>query len=274
MQPGVEIAYAMMCPSGGCEVGMLIGVDETYAQPDHVYGWSVDEMAQWSRTAPNGRGQAPANATVAAVGSARDVQLSYPSGGRVRKRRWGREGGLVEISCFCRGTGCDAIDGCELAAAPNDAMAADAPLLGTNPPRTIEIPEIGTVQIPPGFVDATPEQLQAMRPVEHRPPFAHESGFIPQAKHVTGMVSLTHQVMEVTGCDAKARSDDLRKLLGAEVTAAGDHWDVVYGDLARWARRRIWCDGDTRHTISCDCVGTPCALARRTCTLHRPRAPR
>jgi len=269
LQPPTTHAFEMMCPPEGCDAGILIGTEETYAEPDPFHGWTIEEIATWSTSAPNGHGRAPTEASAARHGTGMEVILRYGTESIVRQRLWVQGGSLAKAICFCRGSACRAQARCVLADAPQDATSITAPLLGSKAPVRLSLPGIGHVEASPSLVPATEEQLAPIRSLENSPPFDQEVGLLSMdADLVLGMLTLSAQTRPMGGrCIAAQRAELLRSMGDGELSNDGTRYVVSYGDLERWARRVMWCEGDELHTVSCDCVGSPCALARRTCTL-------
>ena len=262
-------AFEMVCPPEGCDAGILIGTEETYAEPDPLHGWTVEEIATWSTSAPNGHGRAPTEASAVQRGTGMEVVLRYGTESTIRQRLWAQGGSLSKAVCLCRGSACRAPARCVLVDAPQDATSITEPLFGSKPPVRLSLPGVGHVEASPLLVPATEQRLAPIRSLENSPPFDQEVGLLAMdADLVLGMLTLSSQTRPMDGsCGAQQRATLLRDMADGELTTDGTRHIVSYGDLERWARRVMWCEGGELHTASCDCVGSPCALARRTCTL-------
>ncbi|MBL4688836.1 MAG: hypothetical protein JKY37_29875 [Nannocystaceae bacterium] len=273
LQPSADLEFQMAVPPTGFQSGLLLGQYQRFDEPAHVYGWTPEELANWSVSAVNAAGEIPAQGGATRRGAGMEVLLRYRSGKQVRKRWWGRNGGLVEAACLCRGAGCSAFRGCVLPPVPTDAMASTAPLVGSKPAKRVQLPGVGTVEISPDWVEAEETQMDRLRAFDNGPPLKDELAFVPASSHVLGMVALSHKTRAIEGgCDAESFAEGRRRLSNGTLSArrvdGQGQVELVAGDLERWARRIFWCEGSTLHSVSCDCAGTPCALARRTCVLR------
>jgi hypothetical protein len=266
-------SFEMVCPPEGCDAGILIGIEETYDEPDAFYGWTIEEIATWSTSAPNGHGQTPTHASASRRGTGMEVVLRYGPHSSVRQRLWANDGSLSKAVCLCRRSGCAILEGCVLDDPPNDATSTTEPLFGAVTPTRLSLPGIGHVDASPALVPATEQQLASIRPLENSPPFDQEVGLLSKVSdRAQGMVALSYQTRPMgSACGAQERAELLRDVRQGDLTTRrgddGVQYVVSYGDLEGWAQRVVWCDDGKMHTASCDCAGSPCALARRTCTL-------
>lgn len=273
LRPSADLEFQMAVPPTGFESGLLLGQYQRFVEPEHVYGWTPEELANWSVSAVNAGGEIPAQGGATRRGEGMEVLLRFRSGKQVRKRWWGHNGALVEAACLCRGAGCSAFRGCVLPPVPTDATAPTVPLVGSKPAKRVVLDGVGSIEVSPDWVEADEAQMDRLRGLDNGVPLKRELAFVPSSSHVLGMVALSHKTRAVEGvCDAERFATQRRRLSGGTMSTrrvdGQAQVELVAGDLDRWARRILWCEDATLHSVSCDCVATPCALARRTCVLR------